>query len=387
MTLSPVLEVHRRFVTPPTTTEERDRKITQNARRRRWSLRKYAGDLVGGYVATCGKNLRPGASGVRVMYTPGGHAHLKGLMVCGNAWVCPVCATKISERRRQELRQAMEAHPELVAVMVTFTLQHGREDTLEELLTALNDATRRLKMGAPWERFKARWHVIHSVTALEVTYGHHGWHPHKHMIVWLRMPRKEVRPDEMEEWLYSRYAAYLAQNERWARGEGVGVNVRMGIPAEYLSKDAWGVAEELSKATVKKAGKGGLSPFELLELYAYSRNKELAKKRFPELAHYAENAGRLFQEYARAMKGRQMLAWSRGAREFFGLGQEKTDEELASEEHAQAVELVFLTPEAWKLILLHDIAPELLNVADGGDAGAVVNFLRPYGITWEANTT
>ena len=32
--------------------------------------------------------------------------HYKGLVTCGNVWVCPICSAKIQERRRQEVEQA-----------------------------------------------------------------------------------------------------------------------------------------------------------------------------------------------------------------------------------------------------------------------------------------
>ena len=53
----------------------------------------------------------PGQSLGEIQIMKGIHnkAFYQGLMSCGGIWTCPVCAAKISERRRQELKQAIEA--------------------------------------------------------------------------------------------------------------------------------------------------------------------------------------------------------------------------------------------------------------------------------------
>lgn len=61
-----------------------------------------------------------------------GHTHGKafyqGLMACGGVWTCPVCAAKVSERRRQELKEAIRA-----------------ADALK-----MNSSTLRYSDGPPW---------------------------------------------------------------------------------------------------------------------------------------------------------------------------------------------------------------------------------------------
>ncbi|MDF9645043.1 hypothetical protein, partial [Bacillus cereus] len=37
-------------------------------------------------------------------------AFYDGLLVCSSVWNCPVCAAKISERRRKELKQAFDLY-------------------------------------------------------------------------------------------------------------------------------------------------------------------------------------------------------------------------------------------------------------------------------------
>src|SRR5438552_1083589 len=72
----------------------------------RWQLQREARALLPHErVAFCMRRIQ--ATTVDVFYSPQHQsAHYGGLMVCGSVWVCPLCAAKISERRRAELEQA-----------------------------------------------------------------------------------------------------------------------------------------------------------------------------------------------------------------------------------------------------------------------------------------
>ena len=63
-------------------------------------------------------------------------AFYTGLNVCGSPWTCPVYASKISERRKLELKQAFEAHSENGGYFgfLTLTFKHSREDKLNDIL-------------------------------------------------------------------------------------------------------------------------------------------------------------------------------------------------------------------------------------------------------------
>ena len=55
--------------------------------------------------------------------------------------------------------------------MVTLTLQHDKRDSLEGLLRSLKASYRSLKAGRWWQVFQARYGVMASVTAYEITFG------------------------------------------------------------------------------------------------------------------------------------------------------------------------------------------------------------------------
>jgi len=73
----------------------------------KWQLQREARALLPNErVVFCMRRVK-GAT-VDVFYSPDHQsAHYGGLMVCGSVWVCPVCAIKISEKRRVELEKAI----------------------------------------------------------------------------------------------------------------------------------------------------------------------------------------------------------------------------------------------------------------------------------------
>src|SRR5664279_1636637 len=52
--------------------------------------------------------------------------HFQNLQTCGSVWVCPCCAAKISERRKNELKAAVISHESTggKVYLLTLTLPH-----------------------------------------------------------------------------------------------------------------------------------------------------------------------------------------------------------------------------------------------------------------------
>lgn len=386
------------------------------AKIRRYALQSAAAALMPGErVSWCMRRTQPGKNTVPVLHSPAHHsAHYGHVMICGSVWNCPVCAAKVSERRRAELKKALDAAKEkhLTPLLITFTLSHQgiKEDyqdaydyfhaemerqkrikageviasevrpetRLDRLLAALNDATRNMRSGKAWQSFSKRFGILHAVTALEVTFGNNGWHPHKHALFFTSLQPGDIDIEAMKEWLHKRYAAILAKHGAYADFEH-GVDVRIGNAAagDYVAK--WSIEQELSKASSKKAKAGGVSPFQLLELYFYG-SEESARLFVPEIARFASHAGGLFLVYAAAMKGKRQLVWSAGARGYLGLDDEKDDLTLAQEWREDAIILLQLTILQWKSVLANDIRAEVLNIAGNGKAYAVWQELAKYGI-------
>jgi hypothetical protein len=328
-------------------------------------LQSAARELVPGErVSKC---LRvPAGSIVDVFYTPSARsAHYAGLQTCGSIWMCPVCASKISERRRLELEQALAAF-DGVLVLATFTVQHGIADALAGLLGGFLASLERLRGGEPWRRIVTRYGVSGAIRALEVTYGGNGWHPHAHVLFFLP---PGVDLDAFADALRGRWLALLAR-AGLAASWAVGVDVRAagGAVGDYVAKfgSQWTAAHEMTKAAVKwSRGAAGRSVAELLADYALTGDGE---------------AGRLWREYAMLFRGKKHLVWSRGLRaRLLPELDEKTDEELANEHDQLAVLLASLSLRQWSVVVANDARAELLTVAASGDCQQLLDFLRLLG--------
>jgi len=292
----------------------------------------------------------------------GEHAYFSGIVSCGSVWTCPVCSSKITEARRAELSLALSSSG-LTPVMVTVTLQHERNDKLSILLEALNDSLRKLKSGRWWKSFRSKYKVIAHVSSLEFTFSkYHGWHPHKHWLLFLDCKESDIDEMALQKELTKQYKKHLETHGRYA-SEFYGIDVRLGDEqaGAYISK--WGMSEEMTKSNIKAGNNESYSPFQLVELSS-------SGEKFAELA---------FLEYARATFGKRQLVYSRGGREALGLGEEKTDIELVTEEAKEDEIIISLSREVWNVILRNTLQAEILDLAESGGAPAVKEFIKGIG--------
>jgi hypothetical protein len=284
-------------------------------------------------------------------------AHYGNLTVCGSVWACPVCAAKISERRREELSAAIAAHGQTGGdvVLVTLTFPHSRHDDLPDLLQRLRVAMTRYK--STWAARDVRAFIgwIGAVRALEVTHGEaNGWHPHIHEIMF-------IEPGHDHDWVQQQL---LLHWRRACRTAGLpdpsteyGVDVRGAAKAAwYVAKfgvedSRWGMEHELTKANLKRGRQGRCSPFDLLRRIVAGED---------------DRAAYLFREYALAFQGSRQLVWSRGLRDRLLSERESSDEELAAQPLEAAELLGQLTLHQWQKILRAGVRGEVLEAALSG---------------------
>jgi hypothetical protein len=288
-----------------------------------------------------------------------------GLQTCGSVWHCAVCASKITERRRLEVTEAVERWEALggIVVLATFTARHRRGQSLGNLVDRLMAARRRHKTGkgAQW----ARSLVGGSIRATEVTYGaENGWHPHLHELLFLFPGTRSADVAELASDLRGRW-------ERLVQGAGLGTVNEHGFQlvassaevAAYVAKwgteKQWTVAHEIAKQPVKQGRGTSRTPMALLD--AYVEGDYLA--------------GSLWREYAEAMKGRRQLVWSPGLAEGLGMPPRKRDEEVAAEREDTAVTIAALSHDEWQVIVRGDLRAELLIEAGSGDRDRVSRWI------------
>ena len=306
-------------------------------------------------------------------------AFFSGVQVCGSVWGCPICAAKVSERRRLEIQQAIDWAYEsrLQPMMITLTFPHQRTDDLADLLDKQREALKRLRQGRVWSLAKRRWDFQGLIRALELTHSErNGWHPHTHE-VWMVSPETtagDVRTTVLKRWKQICVEVGLLDPENeasWRAFDVRGVDVKPWISAsDYLAKmDSaahWGVDREMAKASSKgtKGGKrAGTHPFGLLR-----RSLDGGKG--------SERAGELCVQYLMTVteKRCRALFFTPGLKGRIGID-DKKDEELAREEREEAEVLGQLEAEDWRLIRSCKAQAAVLDAAEADGWEGVVLLL------------
>ena len=281
--------------------------------------------------------------------TEHGKAFYSGLQVCASVWACPVCAAKISERRRAELvtSVALAKSMGMQVKLLTLTVPHGLGDDLPVLLEQIRDAWRRTTTGRAGKQFRKTLGIKGTIRALEVTYGKNGFHPHLHVLLFL----EENATNGCIEGLF----APIWQNACLKAGlprpsDAHGCRVDDGSKAAaYASK--WGLESELTKSHTKKGRNGSRTPWDFL-------------RAFLDKSEGWEQSAHLFRTYADAFKGQRQLYWSNGLRALLALGEEATDEEVAATQEDNARVLAELTDEQWRAILVTKSETAVLDMAE-----------------------
>jgi hypothetical protein len=311
-------------------------------------------------VASCLRFVIPHANHVKI-WKAHERAHYSGLVVCGSVWNCPVCASKISERRRVELMQGMNTWKGRGSVlMLVLTIPHYQHQPLHEVLDKFTKARQRFRERKAWwkDGISQDLHLRGSVRALEVTHGQNGWHVHSHELLLCECDFSGGY-GMFEARIYDVWKSVCLSVGLGAPDRLHGVKVHDGSKAaSYASK--WGLEDEMTKAHLKAGRDGNLSPWDML------RGIDEGVKEYKAL----------FREYARGFKGKRQLVWSDGLRDVLGLGREKSDAEIAKEIDQDAVLLGMLTRADWTAVRRADRRGELLEIASSQGWDGVVKFIQ-----------
>lgn len=279
-----------------------------------------------------------------------GDAYFANLATCASIWACPYCASKISERRRVELMVALaEAEKQgLLVYLFTLTLRHHKGESLSDLLQGLSKARRLMLNRKPWKAWSSRIGLVGSVRSLEVTNGinaivDNGWHAHTHEILFCQPGHDQLfASDVLPMWQSGCKTAGLQIPD----SHGVDIKSANDAVGDYVSK--WGFDHELTKSMIKKGKADHLTPWDFLRHYQVTGDEV-----------YAD----LFREYVKCFYQKRQLVWSDGLRDLFGLGKEKTEQELADEKQNDDWLLGKLTLAEWRIVVKHDKRGEVEVVA------------------------
>lgn len=296
-----------------------------------------------------------------------GSAHYSGIATCGSVWACPICASKIQERRRAEVENAMTWAKEndLTPVLVTLTFPHTAFDHLRELLQKQADALGRFRRSRAYVKLMRRVGFAGLIRSLEVTHGPNGWHPHTHELQF-HEPRNAMglHAELTRLWESACRSAGLLDESKVEAFRLHAVDVQFDVTSgDYLAKQddsrKWGLAHEVAKATSKQGRAKGVHPHHFL-------------------VRRAPGDDALYFEYIEGMKGRRQLFWSHGLKAQVGVA-EKSDEEVAEEETQAALQVCTLDRAAWNLVRGNDARAEVLDAAERDGETGVEVLLRSLG--------
>lgn len=301
-----------------------------------------------------------------------GKAFFTGLQVCASVWACPVCAAKISERRRAELVTAV-ALSKLrgwSVMLLTVTVPHGFGDDLKNLLDQIHDAWRRTTTGRAGKKFRKLISLAGTVRSLEVTYGSNGFHPHLHVLLFLENP--DFSPFQVQRLFSPIWQDACVKSGLSRPSDEHGCRVDDGSrAASYASK--WGLESELTKSHMKHGKHGSRTPWDFLRAFLTK------SKGWEQSAH-------LFRTYAQNFKGRRQLYWSNGLRDLLALGKEATDEEVAVRQEDNSFFLAEITDDQWRAILFTKSESAVLDMAEQHPE-ALPTMIEAIVTTWNRKTS
>lgn len=363
------------------------------------------------------------AAGVDV-YTSTTGGSFGNVVTCGSVWHCPVCAARITEKRRQELQAAVNMWTKRGGTEVyfmTLTFPHLDHQRLDENISLFSAALKLFKNCKTYKRIMKSIGGAGSIRALEVTHGANGWHPHTHDLVFADAGHMDKLQALQLVWIEVLIKVGLAERCQMSDMLKVAFDIQNGdYAAEYIAKfghepakatlqrtgNTWGVSHEMTKAHAKVGKRlGGRTPFTLIA----------------DFIEGDEESGELFKDFAKQFKGKRQLFWSPKLRvalrivdwsegkskeateavgiEFDRKGRpvvgyekekadmvlktigslpvEKSDEELAAEpeELPDRVYVTTLNHEEWKLVLSRNARFKVLEVAEREGAEGVARLL------------
>jgi hypothetical protein len=372
--------------------------VTPDDRIARFFLQSAARELMPkSDIQNCLRAVIPGQNAIEIHKADeSGHAWYKGLRVCRLCWVCPICASRISERRRQELagrlyrtatvfvagppdRDGLASWYPLTyrryhLTLITYTLKHSDRDMLPESLARLQRAYRMTWSGRWAAGFMEWFQVIGTVRGLELTHGGKGWHPHIHQLLVSAIPGSDRRTVDTLIHLRPRWLTMLVRAGGVAHDD-YGLDIQSADEAgDYPDKSdrqiraaaqRWDLLAEVSKNPVKRA---------------YAEHRTL----WDLLADYAGgdvNAGGLWIEAQRALRGKAHLLVSPTLYKALEIDEQQISDKTLAEPTPGPADAILarLTVDQWRLVIRKNVRGQLLAIADMGGKEGVANFMREIG--------
>lgn len=304
---------------------------------------------------------------VAVKLSKKGNPYFSGVDSCKNKWICPVCRERSERRNIKKIEKCLHhAYAEAEnkqMIMITYTLPHNREQSLEYLIDVFNRSLRKMKDRTAYRNLMSGVGYVKNafIKSVETTFSYqNGWHYHQHECY---MINKDIDEKAFKKQIVSLWTDSVKRSgldiSSLRDFKKYGIDIMFNCHASsYLQKTrmgTWGVDRELSRGSTKKVQKaGGYSAFEL----ASSDNAYLQDK---------------FIEYARATKGRVCFKIGEYFQSVLRL---ETDEETEARQEQESADLFFLHHILYMYVYNKDLRAYILFLTQNRGVSVVENFLK-----------
>lgn len=370
----------------------------------------YAIAGVQGRVKTCG--TVPIVSGRVALGTVGKGVAIKGLHRCGNRW-CLECQSKIASHKATDVEHAMQwaIAQGLIPVMYTLTGAHVTTAELDKADGNLHEAVQGVTVETVRKRMSKAWAVtrngrrgsalkdkrIGMITAQEVTLddfmfpgSRTGIHWHRHVLVLVKPVCGQSAHQAAHDYgmeLFALWKSGCKKVDLKADISAFDIKVATTLQeavdlGKYVSKGESTPKEtyvdtlhkEMTRADAKNAGKGRVSPEQLLRNIAYLKEHNNPKRMNQLVAQW--------KDLERGTKGVHWLQWSPGLRDLVGLGEDMTDEEIVHVE--MQVDSPSVAVVTWDELKAHvdELRAVVRSAEDGTEWETLLLCLDSYGISY-----
>lgn len=358
------------------------KRSTEQFRSNIYELRYRSGAIMGGRQAACGCRMINKKDGVSISRDKDGRDFYTGVQTCGSVWTCPVCSLKISQQRKievQDILMKMQNDGNALGFL-TLTWKHSADEDLRTVLKRGTEMYRTLMKQRAVKDLRSGCNVIGDIRAIEIKFGHNGWHPHLHIAI-----VADAKPDILAAYasaIIGIWCALHGDNADNKAQKYKQIYTHEGI-ADYITK--WSAADEMTKANAKvKSSTGSLTPFALLECAGDKSYSEKQRKYFCAK----------FREYGKAMKGRKQLTKGRNLIEMYKdicmmmheaeVDQNKTDEEIANAKHKGELQFA-MESELYEFTVEQKLQAHILNAYASGGISEVMEMFLEFGLILNIN--
>jgi len=324
------------------------------------------------------KLQRPGSNPEKCGRTPissvveghlkNGRAGWRGLVNCGQAPACPVCAYRIAVKQGKKIKLVIDqVESEGGAVgLGTATFPHYLDDALQPLKKVMLKSFTRMMTGPAFLRATEKYGILGWCRSPDYTRGQNGHHPHIHFIYFTRQPLTDAQRVAWEDFLYRRWDRIIYKAIGRHPSVEHGLRLSQGENAgDYINQvTKKGFADELTRSDSKSGRSGNRSIFQII--YDYAESGRAFDKA-------------LILEYMAAFRGCRQLTWSKSMKRY--RSPEQSDFELVQDEADPPDEIFIRIPaRTWIEITRRDpsLPSRMLEVAESLGGAAVTDFLNAY---------